>query len=259
MYQVILFEKKDGIAKITLNRPDQMNALNDELVREMRQAFEDANNDDSIKVIIYTGAGRAFCAGGELKFFLTITSEDTGEFYRWHQLVYEMFNNNVETGKIVIGAVNGYCFAGGFELISTCDIVIASEDAILGDEHINRGLIPGGFSVFRWGRILGPRKAKEILLTGARLTAREAEQVGIVNKVVPRDKLDEEVGKIAKTLASMSLEPLMMGKKYITRAMDFDAITHSRVSMLELLVKLADFVQAGGVSDFVDKKGENKG
>jgi len=254
MYKVILFEKKDGIAKITLNRPDQMNALNDELVREMTQAFEDANKDDSIKVIIYTGAGKAFCAGGDLKFFLGITYKDTGEFYRWHQMAYEMFNNNVETGKIVIGAVNGYCFAGGFELISTCDIVIASDNAVLGDEHINRGLIPGGFSVFRWGRILGPRKAKEILLTGARLTAREAEQVGIVNKVVPRDKLDEEVDKIARNLASKNMGPLMMGKKYITRAMDFDLTTHSHVSMLELLVREADFVQAGGVSDFVGKK-----
>lgn len=251
MYNTIIVEKNDGVAKITLNRPDKMNSITMEVAAEFKAALEDAENDDAVKVIVVTGAGRAFCAGGDLEYFLA--TKDSEEFYRFNLASSELFDGIQYGSKIVIAAVNGYCLAGGFELISACDIVIASENAMLGDEHINRGLIPGGFSVYRWGRILGPRKATEVLLTGKRYTAKEAEEIGIINKAVPADKLDEAVSEITKIFIDKSLEALKIGKRALSRAIDIDLRAHADLSSLALTVDFTRLVGSGGVKDFVTK------
>lgn len=251
MYSTIIVEKKDGVAKITLNRPDKMNSITMEVASEFKAALEDAENDDAVKVIVVTGAGRAFCAGGDLEYFLA--TKDSEEFYRFNLACSELFDGIQYGSKVVTAAVNGYCLAGGFELISACDIVIASESAMLGDEHINRGLIPGGFSVYRWGRILGPRKATEVLLTGKRYTAKEAEEIGIINKAVPADKLDEAVSEITKIFVDKSLEALKIGKQALSRAIDIDLRMHADLSSLALTVDFTRLVGSGGVKDFVTK------
>lgn len=251
MYRTIIAEKKDGVMKITLNRPDKMNAITMELVSELRSALKDAEEDDETKAVVITGAGRAFCAGGDLEYFLA--TKDSAEFFAYNQACGELFDGIQYGKKIVIAAVNGYCLAGGFELISACDFVIASESAVLGDEHINRGLIPGGFSVYRWGRILGPRKATEVLLTGKRYTAKEAEAIGIINKAVPADKLDEAVNEIAEVFANKSLEALAIGKRALSRAVDIDLGMQADLSTLAFTVDFTRLVGAGGVQDFVKK------
>lgn len=252
MYNILIVEKKDGVTKITLNRPEKMNAITLGLVSEFKSALKDAESDDTVKAIVVTGAGRAFCAGGDLEYFLA--TKDSEEFYRYNQACSELFDGIQYGSKVVIAAVNGFCLAGGFELISSCDIVIASENAMLGDEHVNRGLIPGGFSVYRWGRILGPRKATEVLLTGKRYTAKEAEEIGIINKAVPEGKLDEAVNEIVKVITSKSLEALRIGKQALSRAIDIDLRMHTDLSTLAFTVDFTRLVGSGGVKDFVTKQ-----
>lgn len=254
MYQTIIVEKKNGVAKITLNRPAQMNAMTYELIREVKSALEDAEHDGTVKVVTITGAGRAFCAGGDLDYFLA--TQHSAEFYEFSD-TFDQILNGIQYGKkIVIAAVNGYCLAGGFEIISACDYVIASENAILGDEHINRGLIAGGFSVYRWGKILGIRRAKEILLTGKRYTAKEAEEIGIINKVVPADRLDEAAYEMAKTFADKNQEALSLSKQALNRAGDIDLRTLYDTSSLRFQVNFTRLVGSGGVKAFVEKEGK---
>ncbi|MCK4827980.1 enoyl-CoA hydratase/isomerase family protein, partial [bacterium] len=180
-YENIIFEKKNGIAKITLNRPEKSNAMNRDMILEIGDALKDAEKDDTIKIVVITGSGRAFCAGIDLKF----AKEELGNLWQQQEL-FRLTNRTVTNAienlsKPVIGAINGFALAGGFELMPACDLVIASEEALIGDQHINFGLVGPGGSTQRTPRLIGPRKAKEIIFTGERLSAHEAERIGLVN------------------------------------------------------------------------------
>lgn len=194
-FKNIIFEKKDGVARITLNRPETLNALSPDLLSEIEAAFADIERDEGIKAVVIAAKGRAFCAGADLKAIKEIlpSPPKAEEFIR---LVHRVFNSIERSAKPVICAVHGMALAGGLELVNACDIVIASEEARLGDQHINFGLIPGGGDSQRLPRMIGLKKAKELLLTGDWLSAAEAERIGLVNKVVPADKLEEAVNEM---------------------------------------------------------------
>jgi len=199
----IALEKKDKIAKIILNRPDILNPLDWKTISEIGEAIDDIDKDESVKVVIITGAGRAFSAGGDLKFVKDAreTPKMWDDFLRlWHRV----FNAIENLPKPVIAAVNGFALAGGLELVMACDLAIASEDVRMGDQHINFGLVAGGGGSQRLCRLVGERRAMELLLTGKWLTAKEAEQFGLVNRVVPADKLEEAVNEMANSLLEKS-------------------------------------------------------
>jgi enoyl-CoA hydratase len=195
---VVLVSKEGGIATVTLNRPEKLNALN----RELRSAFcstmQALRSDQEIRVVIITGAGRAFCAGLDLRELGTAGLADEGNV---------TFVSVIEDMPVpVIAAVNGFAVTGGFELALACDMMIAAEDAQFADTHARVGVMPGGGMSARLPRAIGIRKAKEMSLTGNYLSARDAERMGLVNHVVPREQVLSAAREIAAQIAGANQE-----------------------------------------------------
>lgn len=190
-YECIILEKKDGIAIITLNRPEVLNAMNYQLMRELRSALEDVRRDENVRVVVLTGAGRAFCAGEDLKDFAAGRQQEKD--IELHEIPRTM----EVMGKPLIAAVNGHCYTGGFELAMLCDMIFASETAVFADTHVRYGLIHGWGGCQRLTRLVGAMRAMEIILSCKPIDAREAERIGLVNRVVPADKLMETVQELA--------------------------------------------------------------
>lgn len=225
-YQTLIVEKKGGVAKITLNRPQALNALNRQLMSELLTALEDVQKDNSMRVVVLRGAGRAFCAGADLKEYPLGggRTEDLGFSEVWDRL---------ETlDKPVIAAVHGYAVTGGFMLVYCSDIIIASEDAKFADTHARWGLIPTGGESQRLPRRVGIFRAKELMFTSDFLSAQEAYRIGLVSKVVPRDKLDETADEMAQKLLANSRRSLAFIKMMINRGMEVDFATGLKLEAL---------------------------
>lgn len=210
-YNTLLLDKKEGIATIALNRPP-MNAVNEEMLNELVAACEDIENDEAIHVVILTGAGRSFSAGRDLPAVLSGVEYPGGPRYRAIE----------NLSKPVIAAVNGFCFTGSFELAMCADIIIASEKAIFADTHARFGIVPGGGQTQRLPRLIGARKAKELMFTCKRLTAQEAESIGIVNRVVPADALEGEAREMAEQILENIPETISTMKSLINQSMNLD-------------------------------------
>ncbi|GAH38885.1 unnamed protein product, partial [marine sediment metagenome] len=214
-YNKIILEKKNAIAKITLNKPDALNTLDEELLSELMFALDGIEKDDSVNVVILTGAGRAFSAGRDLKGILEGREWVGGSRYKALE----------DLSKPVIAAVNGYCFTGSFELVMCADIIIASENAVFGDTHARFGIIPGGGQTQRLPRQIGPKKAKELMFTCNTISASEAERIGIVNKVVPPEKLEEATMEMAEKILQNIPEALRAIKSLVNKGMQTDLET----------------------------------
>nr|MDO8082386.1 enoyl-CoA hydratase-related protein [Candidatus Freyarchaeota archaeon] len=219
-YQYIIVEKENGIATIKMNRPEKLNALNLELQEEMKEALDTLNMDDDVKVIILTGTGEAFSAGG-----------DIGGMKEAHQLdplllrkglyhyTSEVTNRIWNIEKPIIAAVNGVAAGAACNWALASDFVIASENARFGEVFIHVGLVPDGGGSWLLPRLVGLQRAKEIILMGKMVSAKEAEQIGMVNKVVPEEELMPTVKEYAKRLADLPSRTLGAAKKTINRAM----------------------------------------
>jgi len=198
-YSTVIYEKKDKIAKIWLNRPDKLNALNSTLSQELGQVMaevaEDAENGE-VEVLILTGKGRAFCAGVDLREIQQPTTRPAAT---------RGGSMGVRDLPIpTICAINGFAITGGLELVMGCDILIASEDAKLADTHTRVGIIPGGGMSLMLPRLIGPSNAKLHSFTGNYISAQDALRMGLVSRVVPADELQEEAEKIARDILSCS-------------------------------------------------------
>jgi enoyl-CoA hydratase/carnithine racemase len=201
----LLYEIRGRTAWITLNRPDDLNCIDGDLAREMVLAVEAAEADDEVRALVFTGAGRAFCAGADLKYVLGIlTGEDPEEIRRFMAGAREMFTRIAECEKPVIAAINGIAAAGGCELILACDLAIAGEGVTIADAHANYGLLPGGGGSVRLPRKIGPARAKYLLYTGEFLAAETLRDWGLINAVVPADKLVGEVEALAAKITAKS-------------------------------------------------------
>jgi enoyl-CoA hydratase len=192
---VVLIDKQEGIATVTLNRPDKLNALNRELRLAFCHAMQALRADPEVRAVIITGAGRAFCVGLDLRELGTGKSgiRDEGN---------ATFVTVIEDMEVpVIAAVNGFAITGGFELALACDMMIAAEEAQFADTHARVGVMPGGGMSARLPRAVGIRKAKELSLTGNYLPAREAERMGLVNRVVAKEQLLTAARELAQQIA----------------------------------------------------------
>ena len=204
----VLYEKNDGVAKITLNRPTVLNAMNKNVQRLLYSYLEQAEGDDEVNVVILTGAGRAFSAGGDLYSYLYPDDDPAPSGTYVHMKVWEL-------SKPVIAAVRGHAVGQGFELAGVCDMTIAAEDAKFGEIQIRHGGTPPTLIT---PFLVGLKKAKEVLLLGAQLSAHEALAIGIVNRVVSSDELEGETEKIAKRMASLPQATVRMDKMLVNRA-----------------------------------------
>jgi enoyl-CoA hydratase len=217
-FKFIVYEKSEGVATVTLNRPEALNALSKEAVEEVMQALEDAKKDESARVVVLTGAGeKAFSAGADIKAMIGMNALKAREL----SLMGERLCAALEDlEKPVIAALNGYALGGGLEVAMACDLRIASENARMGQTEINFGLIPGWGGTQRLTRLIGRTKAKELVFTGKMIDAKTAEQIGIVNIVVPSEEFREAVRQFALDLASKAPVAIKVAKAVINKGAD---------------------------------------
>ena len=214
-FEAVKYEVRENIARITLNRPEKMNALSHALWDDMFAAFDEAENDPEVRAVILCGAGRAFCSGWDLKgSYYTTGPVGQEQWTKSNALsgmrrISERFLRIMNLPKPVIAQIHGYCLAGGCYLEMLCDLAIAAEDAIFG-HPLGRG---GVDSMPLWITYLGARKAKELLFTQTPIDGKEAARIGLVNRAVPADKLGEEVWKLAQTLADTDPDGMAIQKE----------------------------------------------
>ena len=216
-FKTIGFEKKDSLAWITLNRPEVRNAQNDTVRAEITRALEDCRDDDDVRIIIITGAGdKAFSAGADISEFPKRAPADILK----GKGVKRMTDLLREIPKPAIAMVNGLALGGGCELAMACDIIIASENAQFGQPEINVGVIPGAGGTQVLPRLVGEKKAKEMVFTGGFISAQEALSWGLINKVVPADKLKDAVLEMSKAMMRHSPIILKLCKLAINKSLD---------------------------------------
>ena len=192
MYSTLLLQTENNICTITINRPDKLNALNKTVINELSDAIDEVYSNAEIKSAIITGAGaKAFVAGADIGEFLELTSNEGEELARrGQQLVFDKIEN---CPKPVVAAVNGFALGGGCELALACHFIYASENAKFGQPEVNLGLIPGYGGTQRLTQLIGRNRSMELLMTGNMLTAKEAMEYGIVNKVTAAEELLQQV------------------------------------------------------------------
>ena len=195
-YQFIKVEREAGVLTLTLNRPDRLNAVNAQLHRELEEIFEDVRRDEA-RAIVLTGAGRAFCVGADLKETSAMTENPTDILWQARRLM----NNMLWVDQPIIAAVNGDAVGLGATLALFCDVIYAAEGARFADTHVRAGLVAGDGGAIIWPMLVGLAKAKEYVLTGDLISAMEAERIGLINKVLPSERLLFEATELARRLA----------------------------------------------------------
>ncbi|MDD5127074.1 MAG: enoyl-CoA hydratase-related protein [Dehalococcoidales bacterium] len=214
--KTVLYEKKDNVAWITMNRPDVLNAQNAQLRNDMLAALDEARLDDEVYIIVLGGAGRAFSAGADISEWPKMFPMDTLKDFYGNRRFYELMR---AIPKPIIAMVNGYALGGGCEAVMACDIVIASEKAKFGQPEVKIGIIPGGGGTQILPRLIGEKRAKELVMTGDFITAQEAWQMGLVNKVVPPEKLLEATQEMVAKLKTQSPVTLKFCKLAVNKSL----------------------------------------
>ncbi len=202
-YETIILDIDGPIANLTINRPDVLNAINPKMAEELASAVIEVENRETVKALVIRGAGRAFCAGADLG-PLGDSFDNYPAMRAFMEDVNALYLRFEDLPVPIIAVVHGYVLAGGLEMMLACDMVIAAEDARIGDQHINFALMPGAGSSQRLPRKLGVQKAMELLLTGRWLSGQEASEWGLVLRAAPADKLDEELEKLLSALRDKS-------------------------------------------------------
>ncbi len=251
MAKAVLLEREGRVAILTVNRPDKLNALNNEVRDLTLEYLAEVENDDSVGVVVVTGAGdKAFIAGADIKEFEGRSPFDQREAMRFPRVFDVMAN----FPKPVIAMINGFCLGGGCELSMSCDIRVASDRARIGQPEINLGLIPGGGGTQRLPRLVGVGQAMKLILTGDMIGAEEAQRIGLVDDVVPHDELRTKTLELANKIASKSPVTLRVAKEAIRaseRMSIEDGIVYER-DLFCLCFSTED--KAEGVDAFLGKR-----
>ena len=212
-YETILYQAAGGVARITMNRPEAMNAITPTMLKELKAAVQAAAKAEEVRVVVLTGAGRAFCAGVDLKALgeIILTGGKVGDILDIP--ARELIDAIRSVPKPVIALVNGFCFTGALEIMLACDLVIASVQAKIGDTHAKWGLRPTWGMSARLPRRVGFLKAKELSFTADAITAQEAERIGLVNLACPADKLEETLEAMVKRIMANSPQSIAAYKQ----------------------------------------------
>ena len=251
-YEHIIFQVEEGIATITFNRPKALNALNAALLDEFSKALDEIEADENIRVLVLTGSGdKSFVAGAditELATFSPLTAKNFAQ--KGHAIIAKLQQLPIA----VIAAVNGFALGGGTEIAIACDFIYASENAKFGQPEINLGLIPGFGGTQRLPRLIGSNRAKELVYTGKMISAAEAENIGLANRVVPQDQLIEEVMNVAREIAGKGRASLRAAKQAINHGLNTDLATgiHIEIDGFGLCFGSSDSKE--GTSAFLEKR-----
>lgn len=249
---LIEWEQKEGISLLTLNRPEVFNALNLPALEQLRGITEELRHSKATRVVVVTGAGKkAFCAGADLKERREFTED---QVRRYIHTIREAFNDLARIPKPVIAAVNGVAFGGGMELALACDLRIADEHAVVGLTETSLGIIPGAGGTQRLARLIGPARAKELIFTAKRLTAREAENLGLVNRVVTGGTVIEAVMEVAAQINENAPLALSQAKYAIDHGSETDLETGLALETkaYEVLIPTKDRLE--GLQAFKEKR-----
>jgi len=254
-FQNLLYEKRGPAVWVTLNRPEVMNSLDPKTIAEIDAAMDAAEADREARALVFTGTGRAFCAGADLKFLGGKSGpegiEDMAEFL--HQLL-PVFNRLEAFPMPVIAAVNGLALAGGLELVLCCDLVIAAESAKIGDAHANFGLLPGGGGSVRLPRKIGPTRAKYLLYTADFVPAADLVEAGLVNRVVPDDQLVAAVQAVVDRIVVKSPLGLRRMKQLVDDGLNQPVETALRLEILAGEAHAKSHDMAEGLAAFNGKR-----
>jgi enoyl-CoA hydratase len=244
-FQTLIFDKEGGIHIITLNRPERLNAISMQLIRDLENVLVEIDEDGEARVVILTGAGRGFCAGADVK------EPDANKLPTGRNT---FFSKLEDVKKPVIAAINGHCNGGGLELALCCDFRIAAEGAYFGAGEVKLGVMPGGGGTARLPRLIGPGRAKEFLYFGNRIDAHEAYRIGLVNKVVSLEKLMEEARNWAAELAERPPLSVKMIKDCVNLGMQMDlaGALDYEAKCSAVLAKSEDKIE--GIQAFVEKR-----
>ena len=254
-YKNIIFDLKDGIATITFNRPEVLNALNKELLQELSTALDEIEEDEDIRALVLTGAGeRSFIAGADIKELAGFNALHAKSFAETGQISLNKFQ---ALPIPVIAAVNGFALGGGCEIALACDFVYASENAMFGLPEINLGLIPGFGGTQRLPRLTGKNMAKEMIFTGKMLSAAEAMEIGIVNRVFPLKSLMDETFKVAGIIASKGKVSLRAAKQAINNGMNVDLGSGCNIEIDAFALCMASKDAKEGTTAFIEKREPN--
>ncbi|HWS44601.1 MAG TPA: enoyl-CoA hydratase-related protein [Acidimicrobiia bacterium] len=255
MTDEVLYDAADGLARVTINRPDRRNAMSFGVMDGLRDAMSRARADAAVRVVVLTGAGdKAFCAGADLGGGGVASSG--AEAHEGRGLLADLFRDMWRVGKPLIARVRGYALAGGFGLACACDLVVAADDAVFGTPEINVGLWPYMITVPLL-RSMPPKTALDLMMTGRRVSAEEGARIGFVQRVVPVAELDATVDTLAADLASKS--PLIMrwGRDAFYRVLEMDA--DAALSYLQGMLTITSQTEdaAEGVAAFAEKRAPN--
>ena len=249
-FRNILLDKDTGIGTITINRPEVRNALNKETWQDIETAIRELRDADEVKVVVITGAGdQAFVAGADIKGLQKRTMLETLE---WNAI--EICNEIENLNKPVIAAINGFALGGGCELAMACDIRVASEHAKLGQPELGLGIIPGAGGTQRLARLVGKGRAKELIFTGDIIDAKEAERIGLVNRVVPHETLMDVVRDMAKKMMRKGPLALRLAKASINLGTEMDLASGLAYEKLAQTLIFASDDRNEGISAFLEKR-----
>ncbi|MGQ9832421.1 MAG: enoyl-CoA hydratase-related protein [Candidatus Villigracilaceae bacterium] len=251
-YTSILVERRNRVGVITLNRPQTLNALNGDLLGELLQALSDFDSDDAIGAIVIAGSDKAFAAGADIKQMASASVVDmlNGTFV-------ELFDGLRRIRKPVVAAVSGYALGGGCELALACDLIVASETARFGQPEVTIGVIPGAGGTQRLARAVGKALAMEMVLNNRMLTAAEALQFGVINRVVSPDRWLEEAIALAEEIASRAPLAVRLGKEAINRAFELSLSEGLAVERRLFYSLFATQDQKEGMAAFIEKRKPN--
>ena len=251
-YENIIFEKDGEIGVVKFNRPKALNAINTGVIQDLNGVLDEVEADASIRVLILTGEGdKAFVAGADISYMVNLKPLQLREFsVSLHEVGFRMEALPIP----IIACVNGFALGGGTEISLACDFIYASENAKFGQPEINLGIIPGFGGTQRLPRRVGKGMAKELCMTGALISAEEAKDIGLVNKVFPADQLWEETLKTARVIASKGRFSLMAAKRCIDGGYNMDLRRACAMEMDQFALCMASPDAKEGMSAFLEKR-----
>lgn len=252
-YETVLVEKNEHIGVIILNRPDELNTFTSTTARELNEALVELEQDQDTRVVIIKSAGKAFCAGIDVN---EMSGKNTYEQYKWVEVMERPFLTMANMLKPVIASVQDMAIANGVGIVASADLAIAAETARFGTTAINVGLFCMGPAV-PLARHMSKKKALEMLLTGDIIDGKEAEKLGLINKAVPLEKVDEETMKLAKKLAAKSPLALQLGKQSFYQMWDLDYASAFELVNNHFAVLCSTDDGHEGVNAFLEKRDPN--
>ena len=252
--ETVLLEVADGVATLTLNRPQAMNAITQRMKDELAEVLDAVESDDAVRVLLITGAGpKAFCAGADIR-ERAGTDPTPAQFYFRQQATHRLFSRIERLSKVVVAAINGVAFGGGAEIALCADLRLMADSARIGLTEVDLGVIPAGGGTQRLPRLIGAARAKELILTAARLGADEALRIGLVNRVVPADALLAEASSLARTIASKPPLAARLAKQAIDQGLQADVQTAMAFELYAAAILFDTDDRREGMRAFVEKR-----